>query len=670
MRKYPFVKQSGLRDCASACILMILKYYGGYVSMEKISDLLKISRDGADAYHIVKVFRNFNFKCDGYKYDNLSSLKLPSIVHIKKHSYNHYVIIWEVNYKKKWVLIGDPDIGNVKVCLDDFMKMWTGNSIIMSLNGIIPKEREVNVYKFLYRMLKPRMKRLIIISSLSLIASFLSFVFSFFIQAFISYITDDEILKIIILTFSILFLLSGLINYFRNLFIIKFNMDFDSDLSYDTFKNIISLPYTSYKRKTTGEVLSYYNDLSIIKDFVVKFSISLFIDIPVIIFITIYLFFTSKHLLFICMFIMGLLFIIYYLYKRKNYHLSSECLRQKGLVNSFVTECVSGFKTVKNADLDDKVISKFKSKYARFMDLKYSLEKCFIKQYLLKDYILNLSIVLTIIYGIYNVKKGLPIQMYITLYFLSSLLCSSFKNTLDFNYDFSSVKSAICHIDGIVKEKDRKLKRVKGNININNLFYSFDDVTYALKNVNLSINSSEKIFISGSSGSGKSTLVKIIKGYYDNYLGSILIGGYEIRDYHLSGIKYVSLKETLFTGKLYDDLNITNGFEGDCEIDFSFDDMLIEEDGFNLSDGQRQRISLARGLKDFNILIIDEGLSNIDTNMERRILKKLISKYKNKTVIFISHRLDNLDLFDRLIKLEKGRVVLDEKRCEIGKEII
>ena len=670
MKKYPFVKQSGVRDCASACILMILKYYGGYVSLEKISDLLKISRDGADAYHIVKLLRNFNFKCDGYKYENLSSLKLPSIVHIKKHSYNHYVIIWEVNYKKNWVLIGDPDIGNVKVCLDDFMEMWTGNSIIMILNGIIPKEKEVNVYKFLYELLKPKMKELIILSSLSLIASFLSFIFSFFIQAFISYITDDDILKIIVLTFSFLFLFSGLINYLRNLIIIKFNIDFDSDLSLNTFKNIISLPYTSYKRKTTGEVLSYYNDLSIIKDFIVKFSISLFIDIPIIIFITIYLFFTSKHLLFICMFIMSLLFTIYYLYKRKNYHLSSECLRQKGIVNSFITECVSGFKTIKNVGLSDIAICKFKSKYDSFVGLKYSLERNFIKQYLLKDYVVNLSVVLTIIYGIYNVKKGLPIQMFISLYFLSSLLCSSFKNILDYNYDFSSVKSAICHIDDIFNDEDKKEKKVKGDIKIKDLSYSFDDITYALKNVNLFIKYSEKVFVSGSSGSGKSTLVKIIKGYYDNYLGSVLTGEYEVRDYNLSGIKYISLKETLFTGKLYDDLNIVKGFESECEIDFISDDMLIEEDGFNLSDGQRQRISLARSLNDFNILIIDEGLSNIDTNMERRIIKRLINKYSSKTIIFISHRLDNLDLFERFIKLEKGRVVLDDKRCKIGKEII
>ncbi|MEI3508787.1 MAG: hypothetical protein V8R01_06800 [Bacilli bacterium] len=86
---------------------------------------------------------------------------------------------------------------------------------------------------------------------------------------------------------------------------------------------------------------------------------------------------------------------------------------------------------------------------------------------------------------------------------------------------------------------------------------------------------------------------------------------------------------------------------------------LLEEDGFNISGGQRQRIALARALHDFDILLIDEGLNGLDTNLERKILKKLFNKYEEKTVIIVSHRLDNLDLFDHLIKLDKGQIAID-----------
>ena len=88
--------------------------------------------------------------------------------------------------------------------------------------------------------------------------------------------------------------------------------------------------------------------------------------------------------------------------------------------------------------------------------------------------------------------------------------------------------------------------------------------------------------------------------------------------------------------------------------------MLIEENGYNLSGGQRQRIILARALlKNFEVLIIDEGLSQMDINLERKILKNLFKMYENKMIIVISHRLDNMDLYDRVIELKNGEIVKD-----------
>ena len=97
------------------------------------------------------------------------------------------------------------------------------------------------------------------------------------------------------------------------------------------------------------------------------------------------------------------------------------------------------------------------------------------------------------------------------------------------------------------------------------------------------------------------------------------------------------------------------------DIGLEYDD-LLEENGFNLSGGQRQRIILARALNNFNILIIDEGLSEVDVNMERRIIKGLLERYKNKTIIYVSHRRDNLDLFDRLVEINDGKILTYERR--------
>ena len=89
--------------------------------------------------------------------------------------------------------------------------------------------------------------------------------------------------------------------------------------------------------------------------------------------------------------------------------------------------------------------------------------------------------------------------------------------------------------------------------------------------------------------------------------------------------------------------------------------MMIEENGFNISGGEKQRIILARTLlSPFNILIIDEGTNQIDINLERKILKNIFKLYKNKTIIFITHRLDNIDLFDNFFELNDGNMVRNE----------
>ena len=84
--------------------------------------------------------------------------------------------------------------------------------------------------------------------------------------------------------------------------------------------------------------------------------------------------------------------------------------------------------------------------------------------------------------------------------------------------------------------------------------------------------------------------------------------------------------------------------------------MLLEEGGANISGGQRQRIALARALaRNSKIIMIDEGLSQMDINLERKILKNIFNNYKSSTIIIVSHRLDNMDLYDKVIRVEKGK---------------
>ena len=134
-------------------------------------------------------------------------------------------------------------------------------------------------------------------------------------------------------------------------------------------------------------------------------------------------------------------------------------------------------------------------------------------------------------------------------------------------------------------------------------------------------------------------------------------------------ILYISQQEVLFNDTLYNNLSLDNNnykslreITSICNIENIMDtnlkyNTLIEENGSNLSGGERQRIVLARTLlRHFNILIIDEGLSEVDIDTERKILKKLFRKYKDKTIILISHRLDNMDIFDSVLRFNNSKI--------------
>ena len=178
------------------------------------------------------------------------------------------------------------------------------------------------------------------------------------------------------------------------------------------------------------------------------------------------------------------------------------------------------------------------------------------------------------------------------------------------------------------------------------------------------------MLILGESGIGKSTLLRLIYKYYDVDRGQIFINGYDINDYTLADIRgnitYISQNEMLYTDSIRNniilDRNISeNDFLNVCKMTYVDEiikdnilgyDYITEENGSNLSGGQRQRIILARGLlKNSKIIMIDEGLSQIDIKLERIILENLFWTYQDKTFIVVSHRENNTDLYDRVIRL-------------------
>ena len=218
-------------------------------------------------------------------------------------------------------------------------------------------------------------------------------------------------------------------------------------------------------------------------------------------------------------------------------------------------------------------------------------------------------------------------------------------------------------------------KHLLGNIEINNLIYSYNGIDDIVKCKNLSINATDKVLLYGNSGGGKSTLMKLFCRYIGGYKGSILIDNRNIQTYNLLDIRrkitYVSQDETIYTDTIYNNIVLNNnikyeeylkiikmiGINSIFEKSLLGDEMILDNNGLNLSGGERQRIILARSLvKNSDIYIFDEILNAIDVKSERQILKNIFSYLKNKTVIVISHRFNNRDLYQKFVMIKEGVV--------------
>ena len=669
MKKYPFVKQDGIKDCASACVQMILKYYGGYTSMTKLNEMMRTSHKGTDAYHLVLALQELGFKAEGRKFKNFY-FPLPVIAHvIINDSYKHYVVIYEVDFRRRRLLIGDPSFGLRRLSFDEFKKMWTGVIITIKPVRKLIKEEEPKVIPFVLKLVRPNVKSLILIGGLSFVVSVLAVVTSFFLQVLINYLNKDfDGLFDVCGIFLVVFLAYAFLKFFRNSRLIKLNREIDSRLSIDTFKKIVHLPYRFFRQRTTGEITSYFNDLFWIREFIMDVSIAIFTNLPIMIMIFLVMAYLNFGALLIVLFICLLYFLDFVYYFRKNEIKVDQALYEKAFVNSYMTERIGGFESVKNLDMEGMVISKFRKVYEKYLSTVKDVDITYNKQSLDKEIVHYFGLFFLIIYIFLEISKGMVFSEGVTLFILAIYFLDNFRNILGFDLEVKEVTSAVKHVSELLNyNKQKKIrKQICGDIRFTNVSYSFDDEKKILDGISLVIKQGEKVMVTGKSGSGKSTLFKILKGFYNDYQGKVFIGNKDIRRLKVSGINYICQKENIFTGTLKDNLELLGKYDQRdiCEIkDIGLEcDDLLEENGFNLSGGQRQRIILARALNKFNILIIDEGLSEVDVNMERRIIKGLLERYKNKTIIYVSHRRDNLDLFDRLVEINDGKILTYERR--------
>lgn len=686
--RYPFERQNDLKDCGVCSLLMLIRYYGGGVSKEYLRSLTNTTKEGVSAYSLIEGAKTLGFDSFGVKasIEDIDKKYLPCISHVViKKSYQHFVVIYKIDKKKKIVLLADPSKEKItKMSFEEFNKISTNQFILLKPKKKIMYVKKNTILKdFIYSFIIENNRTLLFLLLLSLIFTIFNILDSFYLKTLIEYVINYQNINnllLISLIFINIILIKEFSNYYRNHLINHINHKLDKHLFTQVYHHIMSLPYLYYKNRTTGEIISRMEDLSSVRNVISKLLITVLLDLILASFTFFTLLFLNIKLTLILIITIFLCLIIILIFKPI---LEKKIIKSKvdsAQLNSFLVETINGVETIKNQNILNYIENNFLYKYCKYNKNSFSYNKLFILEQFLKEIISECGTFFVITFGSYLVVKNeLDISILVTFITLMNYLLEPIKNIIDLDLSYKEAKTSFERIQELYEIEEEKInnkksnKELLGKIKTNHLMYSYNGKDLFLKDINLEIKPGDKVLIYGSSGSGKSTLAKILSKQLEIKNKLLFYDDIDINNYSLSNIRkevcYISQQETLFTDSIYQNIVLDKQLDYNdfldnaklCMVDeftnnsIQAYDTLLEENGFNISGGQRQRIILARALlKKANIYILDESLNEIDIEKERQILKNIFNTYKDKTFIIISHRFHNQDLFNKKYRIDNG----------------
>lgn len=686
MKRNLIVRQEYNKECGSACLLSIIRYYGGNVSMNSLIELTKTDKNGTNFYNMMEASKSIGLNSKCYKITEISNLyeiDRPFITQVISNNFTHFIVIYKIKENK--VTIMDPGQGKVVVNINVFLDNFTGFIMLFEPYKRLPIIKDRNFLKeVIVEALIDNRKIIFNILLLSIIFTIMTCIYSFYLNIVISIISNNLYanLLIISITFAIIEVIKHLANYSRSELLYYLSQKLDLTMILNTFNKIILLPYNYYKNKTTGEVVSRINDIIFIRNLISKLIVTIFLDSIIIIISSLILIKISSKMFIFLLIIISVYLVIFIIFRPTIIKLTNINQENNSKLNSFLVENITGFETIKGLNVESIVRNKFSRLYCKSLENELLYNKVGNVESLLKNLANSIGTVIVLYLGIIELKNNdLTLGMLITFYTLMACFLDNINNIIDLNQEYYYAKNALKRINSLFQVDNINLNsnnniNLNGDIAIKNLTFSYNNHNVILNDFSLNIKNNEKVLILGSSGSGKSTLLKIIYKYFVIPRNKVFINNNDLNDYELGDIRknisYISQNEILYTDTIKNNIllerNINyNKFIDICKITYIEDivkdkflgyDTMLEENGSNLSGGQRQKIILARTLlRDNNIMLIDEGFSEIDINTERRMLKNIFNYYRNTTFIIVSHRLDNLDLYDKVIKVDNGKII-------------
>lgn len=706
---FTFYRQHDAMQCGITCLKMVCKYYGREYSLDELSKLCSTSRAGVTLLGINEAASELGFRtfCGKPTIEQLTEAPLPAILHWNQ---NHFVVLYKVkklrNGKHRYY-IADP--GRDLLCYTDeeMQDYW---AVVKTLGdydrGValflqpMPQFYENNrqersekrSFGFLLGYLKQYRRYFGQIILGLLLGSIIQLIFPFLTQAIVDVginYRDINFIYLILLAQLTLTISRTAVDFIRRWILLHISMRINISLISDFFIKLLRLPMSFFDTKLTGDIMQRMTDHRRIESFLTGQTLSiLFSIINFIIFgIVLLCYNTSIFAVFALCSLIYAVWIILFLRKRKQ--LDYLYFEKQAANNNKTLQFIIGMQEIKLQDCEQRRRWEWEDAQADLFDANMKSLKLQQTQEAGSIFINETkNIIITVLAATAVINNEMTLGMMLAVQYIIGQLNAPVEQLLNFIYSMQDVSISLERINEIHEKPNEasiagaltSFDHPSGcDIKLNDVVFRYDKhlEPNIIDHVTTVLPQGKVTAIVGTSGSGKTTLIKLLLGYYPLLHGQIIIGSHPINDYNLKWWRR-QCGVVMQDGFIFSESIARNIAVDDGEIDrkrllhaariANIEDYIenlplkyntiIGQDGIGLSQGQKQRILIARAVyKDPPYIFLDEATNALDANNERAIVENLARFYHGKTVVVVAHRLSTVRHADNIIVLEQGKIV-------------
>ena len=522
------VKQRDITDCGAACLASIASHYKLEMPVARIRQIAGTDTKGTNVLGMVTAAEKLGFSAKGVRgnLDALSNIPLPAVAHlvIKRNEteLHHYVVLYKVN--KEHITYMDPSYGTLQTeTQEEFGKKWSGVLVLLIPNNdfIVRNEKVSNLKRFLF-LLAPHKTVLFQCLTGAILYTVLGLSTSIYIQKIIDNVLptgNANLLNLLSVGMVLILLLQILIGVFQSLFMMKTGQQIDIRLILGYYKHLLQLPQRFFDTMRVGEIISRINDAVKIRAFINDTSISLIVNLFIVIFSFVLMFVYSWKLALLMLAVIPLFSVIYFITNKLNKRQERSLMEKSADLESQLVESINSVRTIKQFGIEDFSNMKTEVRFIELLKTVFKSGKNSLFSTYSSETVSRLFTIILLWVGSYfvfdnTITPGELLSFYAIIgYFMSPIASLVGAN--------KSIQNALIAADRLFEimdlerestENKMDLKRENmGDIQFENISFSYGTRKNVFNNFSFTIPKGQMTAIIGESGSGKTTLASLLQ---------------------------------------------------------------------------------------------------------------------------------------------------------------